>query len=389
MNLLCTLFVGILLNACLNNNHQNAIITDTLDVSGVPTFKIQEEFKITEFNDGDFFGYVYSAYASSEGTIFVGDPSNIKIQLFNYNGTYKGYLGGYGAGPGEFRRISDISLLTPDTLLVVDVSLARLTIYSIQNNEWALEKTIDYPLSPEIISESGIYGFRNFSRIKNGYVGVYESTISSFKSNSDNYISVCFVMYDDNLETIDTSKPICYDKLELIVNQNIGSSVETVSAMPIPNGYQTLFTISDKGDIITTWTGGKTISIQSFDSTKSNGFEYHSAKIPITTNIKQDLVNKAIPNENHSYFSKKELIEKIPPHKGFAEQMLLDDENQLWILTRSVEDNLKWLIYDITGNLNGRVLHPGGQFTQIIENKIYVANNSEKDPSFSVYEIQN
>lgn len=388
MNLLCTLFVGILLNACLDNNHQNAITTDTLDLRGIPTFGIQKEFNITKFNDGDFFGYVYSAFAGSDSTIFVGDPGKRKILLFNYDGTYKGYLGGHGAGPGEFRRISDISLLTPDTLLVVDVSLARLTFYSIQKNEWALNKMIDYPLSPKINSEAGIYGFRNFSRTENGYVGVYESTISTFKSDSENYITICFVMYNDNLETINTSESICYDKVELIVSQNSGSSVETVSAMPIPHGYQTLYAISGKGDIITTWTGENLVFIKSFNSTNSHQFEYSSAKIPITSKMKEDLVNKAIPNENHSYFSKKKLIEKIPPHKGFAEQLLLDDENQLWILTRSLEDSLVWHIYDISGNLNGRVLHPGGQFTQIKENKIYSVNNSENEPSFSVYKIQ-
>src|SRR5690554_6212337 len=199
MNLLCAFFISLFLNTCLNNDHQNTIITDTLDVGGIPTIKIQEEFKITEFNNGEFFGYAYNAYVGSDSTIFVGDPSKRKIQLFNYDGTYKGYIGGYGAGPGEFRRISDISLLTPDTLLVVDVSLARLTFYSIQKNEWALNKMIDYPLNPGINSEADIYGFRNFSRIENGYVGVYESTISAFKSDSENYISICFVMYNDKL----------------------------------------------------------------------------------------------------------------------------------------------------------------------------------------------
>lgn len=387
MSLLFYFFVSTFLNACTNHNHQG-IFADTSSINEAPLYKIAEEFKVSEFNNGDFFGYVFNVFVGADSTIFVSDPSTRKIHLFNYDGTYKDYLGGYGAGPGEFRRISNMSLLSSDTLLVVDISLARLTFYSLKKNKWILEKTVDYPQSPDVSLEPGVFGFRNFYRIKNGYVGVYESTISSFKSDTDNFIRVCFVIYNDNLQPITTVEPICYDKLELIVYQNSGSSVETVSAMPIPEGYQTLFTVTDKGDIITTWTEYNSISIQPFYSTESDEFEYYSAMIPITAKIEEDLVKKAIPNKNQSFFSENDLIGKIPSYKGYAEQMLLDDEDQIWILTRSVKDNLEWFIYDFNGNLNGRVLHSGGQFTQIKKNKIYVVNNSEKEPSFSVYEIQ-
>lgn len=283
-----------------------------------------------------------------------------------------------------------MSLLSPDTLQIVDISSARVTFYSLTENGWSLAKTIDYPMSPHIDTEIEIFGFRQFHSITDGYIGVFESTISSFNTSTDNFIMVCFVLYDRNLQSNDEYKPLCYNKLELIVYQSSESSEQTISAMPVPEGYETLFAVSADGDIITTWTEHPILSIQPITQTAPKEFEYNSAKIPITSEYKSMLAKQAIPNEEHSYIKHNQVINAIPSYKGFAEQMLVDDKDRIWVLTHPVDnDDPEWLIYNFKGNLIGRMFHPGGNLTQIKNNKIYVSHNSgEEEPAFSVYSIE-
>jgi small subunit ribosomal protein S4 len=71
-----------------------------------------------------------------------------------------------------------------------------------------------------------------------------------------------------------------------------------------------------------------------------------------------------------------------------AEQLIVDDKEQIWVLSRSETDSLNWLIYSFDGVLLGRASHPGGVFSQIKNNKIYVTHDSgDEQPAFSVYRI--
>jgi len=384
--LLIVIFI-IIGNTCSNQSRQNSTEYEENGTFQANKFKLEEEFTISTFNGEEFFGYIYNAFETVDSTIFVGDLSNRKIQMFNYDGSYKGYLGGLGSGPGEFRRISNITLLAPDLVLVVDITLGRVTFYNIQNEKWKLHETNNIPINSDLNSETDIYNFRKYIEVQNGYIGVYESTISTFDLNNDNFIRICFVMHDENFNKIETVNPACYEKLELIVNQRSGSSVETVSAMPVPLGHQTLYAVNEEGNLITTWTGEKTIDIKSFNSSSTNKFEYESAKILVSENLVREIVQERIPNESESVFSKEQLTNKIPSYKEFAEQMIIDDKNQLWILSRSSKDNLEWQLYDMNGNIKGKSSHPGGKLIQIKNNRAYFVSN-EGEPSFSVFKIE-
>lgn len=363
--------------------------SNSYDFSQIPKFYLKEEFRITEFNDDEFFGYVSNVLSGSKESILVSDPTTRKIHLFNNIGTYIGFLGGYGAGPGEFRRISNIALLTSDTLQVIDRTLARITFFTQSANEWVISSSFKIPIGSNINSDLEMFFFRQFHHTEEGYLATFESGISS--NRADNFIKECYQVFDKGFNPIKDISPHCHNKLELIMHENSSAIVQTVSAMPIPEGYKTLSAVTKDGKIVSIWTEQPVVTIQNFyeDKNLPFEFEFHSAKIPITEDLKSELTQKAIPNSENSNIIQEEVFNSIPTYKGFAEQILVDDNNQIWILGRNENDRLIWLIYSLSGQLMGYSDHPGGIFTQIKNNRVYVANNTgNEEPSFSVYRIE-
>lgn len=352
-------------------------------IKNVPLVPIEEEFRVSEFNNGDFFGFIHSVFIGADSTIFAADLSNRRIQLFDYDGRFKHHLGGEGEGPGEFRRISNVNLIAPDTLLVIDISSARLSFFAQRNKDFVITRTAAYPQIHKMGDDSEVYGFRNLFRIHDGYVGVFESTISAFKPGTDNFIRLCFVLLNDGLQINPVYEQKCFNKQELLVHQSGGTSRQTVSTMPVPGGYQTLYAFSKTGELITTWTGEKSVKIHAFLQSELREFEYTVYVNPIASKRREEMAA-----DNELTFSRSELLKKIPSRMPFAEQMLADDENQIWLLVRTDEHNLEWHVYDFDGRLRKKIVHPGETVTQIKGNRMYAYDNEGEDgPAIVVYKM--
>jgi len=389
MNGLTLSLTFLIILASCSNNGKDVKDSNSLDYSQIPQYELKEEFSISEFNGDEFFGYVSNVLSGSNESILISDPTTRKIHVFNNIGTYTGFLGGYGAGPGEFRRISNIALLTSDTLLVTDITLARITFFTQSSDEWGISSSFNEPKASNINSDIEMSFFRQFHQTDRGYLATFESGISS--NRADNFIKECFQAFDNNFSPIEDSSPYCHNKLELITHEISSATVQTVSAMPIPEGYKTLSTVTKDGNIISIWTEQPVVSIQDFyqEENISFKFEFHSAKIPINEDFRTELTRKAIPDSENSSIEREKVFNSIPGHKGFAEQIVIDNNDQIWILGRNENDRLIWLIYNLDGQLLGRLVHPGGLFTQIKNNRVYVANNTgDEEPSFSVYRIE-
>jgi len=97
-----------------------------------------------------------------------------------------------------------------------------------------------------------------------------------------------------------------------------------------------------------------------------------------------------IPDPGQSRISRDRLTEKIPDYRGFARQLVMDDRGYIWVLVRPFEeDDPEWLVYSKQGELIAAAPHPGGNVTQIKDDRMYVIFTSMDDePAFGVYELQ-
>ena len=72
----------------------------------------------------------YGVVAASNGNIFVGDRGSMHIKMFSAEGEYLKTLGQEGQGPGEFARLSGITI-AGDVLLVSDTGNRRFSIWTL------------------------------------------------------------------------------------------------------------------------------------------------------------------------------------------------------------------------------------------------------------------
>jgi len=74
------------------------------------------------------FGDVVDAVRLADGRIFVADRQAQQVRVFDPRGRHLRTLGRTGDGPGEFRRLSDLSSLPGDSVAAWDRQHGRLTI---------------------------------------------------------------------------------------------------------------------------------------------------------------------------------------------------------------------------------------------------------------------
>lgn len=66
----------------------------------------------------------------ADGSIVIANAGTSELRLYDSGGKHIRSMGRRGDGPGEFRRITWVQVVQPDTLLVVDSELRRVTAFT-------------------------------------------------------------------------------------------------------------------------------------------------------------------------------------------------------------------------------------------------------------------
>jgi hypothetical protein len=83
------------------------------------------------------------------GSVFVAQPQDRAVRVFDQNGGDVATLGRSGAGPAEFRSVSRLGF-SGDSLWVWDGSLRRVSVYSLGNLRY--ERSINYGMPASIVA---------------------------------------------------------------------------------------------------------------------------------------------------------------------------------------------------------------------------------------------
>lgn len=78
--------------------------------------------------DGQFYN-PGSVAVAGDGTIYVADTNNHRIQYFDSNGTYQGQWGEQGTGDGQFNTPTGVAVLDDGTVYVVDLGNHRVQYF--------------------------------------------------------------------------------------------------------------------------------------------------------------------------------------------------------------------------------------------------------------------
>lgn len=381
--LIPTLSIILLFTACSSSDSLDEYSARP-DFDQLTVFEIENLFNISTFNDGDFFASISKVAVGDDNTIFVSDPQVRKIYLFDQNGDYMEYLGGEGEGPGEFRQIGTVSLLAPDTLHVVDWQMARITFFSKKQGKWTAVKYFDRPTGAREYGSDIFFTFNSLYPHTHGYLGRFTSSFTPADTTTHSF--AYYTKFDYELNPTDNQEYLMHVLSKPIVNRVPGRSV---SVMPVPEEHRILYSNTTNGYKVSTWTGGNRIVISHITEDDSTGFEFPSNRVQIAEDEKKELVERRIPDPDNAMISREELRNYIPEYKGFSRQIIIDDQERIWILTRPFEDDdPEWLIYNKSGDLLAAAPHPGGTFMYIKNNRVYVSLTSiDGEPAFGVYTI--
>jgi hypothetical protein len=100
--------------------------------SGLPQWSAVEELRIGSADDADRRLTTVSALVvDDDGWVYVAQPEDGVVRVFDDGGILVRYIGGRGQEPGSFDRVYTIGLLA-DTLYAIDLSQRRISYFSLE-----------------------------------------------------------------------------------------------------------------------------------------------------------------------------------------------------------------------------------------------------------------
>jgi hypothetical protein len=127
-----TISVGILLLAPASGFGQDTL---TVAADNAPVWPspvaLEEELRLGTLDgaEHEVFGRVVGVVGLADGTTFVADGQVPAIYRFGPAGDFLGQVGREGAGPGEYRRINEMTALSADRIVVQDVRGRKGIVY--------------------------------------------------------------------------------------------------------------------------------------------------------------------------------------------------------------------------------------------------------------------
>ncbi|HSH53346.1 MAG TPA: 6-bladed beta-propeller, partial [Bacteroidales bacterium] len=285
------------------------------------------------------------------------------IYVYNSNGSYITQIGKKGRGPGEFQNIYSLDI-HENQLYAYDYQQRKIYVFSL--GSFILSHTIN--LNPE-----------NWNHIK----GLKNSFPTRFFARNDEVLLMSFtqIPQPNQFDEQTYKKYFLLNKKGEIISDLVyqQKGVEYLisnwggglNLLKPPFTRSSLMAVSEDGTIFSAWSEEFLIKVYSPEGHYLYAFYY--PLMPSSLNKKSflDLYNEQ-PLLQKSYKSS-----KIPNTWPVLNQMLLDDENRLWVSTiTDNEDYYLWWVVDEEGKLLARLKWPGKRLARDISklNRIIIKN---------------
>ncbi|TVQ03150.1 MAG: 6-bladed beta-propeller [Balneolaceae bacterium] len=326
------------------------------------------------FSGGDY--WFAGLEVDDSGRIYVGNRAAHTIQVFDSDGLFLTETGGEGNGPGEFNGISDIKIQN-NQLLAFDFLQFRTTFYSLDPLNVAEVKNAYLSRTPDIYELNGWlssgFKFIDDERFLVRYVDEYANTnVGTPQYNLDKIRPGRYYIVDRE------GKVVSEMLFELISQTHITADVEgrhlwNWSTVPFLN--QPLVSISDDGYIISANSEEFLIKMFAYNGDYIRAFYIPLEKKTLTRDELLNMYGDAGKATQH-LLQNAELPE-IWPALG---NIILDDENRLWVSTIPESDNLiyEWWILLDTGDLLAKFRWTGNRSIEKIKNGYLYTRETEE-----------
>ncbi len=161
-------------------------------------WRVVEEVRIgTLEGDGpDMFGSIGSMEVDENGNIYVYERQALELRVFGPNGEHVRTVGREGGGPGEFKQVIGMDWAADGTLWIVDPGNNRISVFDTAGTYVTSHRTIgNYIISPWPGGFDTTGAFYNYG----------------IDTEADAEEQLVMVRYDDNMEPADTFQVPRYD----------------------------------------------------------------------------------------------------------------------------------------------------------------------------------
>lgn len=327
--------------------------------------------------DSVLIGRLGGVAVGNSGRVFIGDPQQYRIDVFEPDGKYLTHFGGKGRGPGEFEA-NPFAYIVSDQLYVYDPIARRISIFSL--NSFRIIQTINInPVNWDHIKAlKATYIQRIFFRNDGEFVVSFSQWNTKPPTSPGQKIDTLYRLYylmNDKGQII--SGQILKQRDFIQLTASIDGRIHFASNFLFLN--KPLATVSNDGHIFVA--GSEYFLVKEYDPNGKylRAFFYPYKKLKLTREAAlRSEVYKNFPPETknrQSFIKQNELPETWPA----LANMIIDDKNRLWISTIiKNQKEYRWWILNRNGKLLARFNWPRDKIITMVKNKYLYTRETNK-----------
>ena len=312
--------------------------------------------------------------------VFIADGEKLNIHVFDSTGNYVTKIGREGSGPGEFRMIGNLST-DRKFLFTYDALQRRVNIFSLDS--LSLSQTINLnSVDIDRIPTLNGYFFPSIVRFigKCQYLVGFSKPIYTDRSDPRYNLNNQF----RNFYSMDGTGRV---KAGRVLKQKDYSSLTATVGGEFRYtqfGFlgRPLLAISKENNLYSARTNDFLIEVRDLTGKYLRAFYYQLEKQSLSRKEVIRRQNKEYPSviEYRSSIIRHAADEDIPNTWPVLDDMLIDDQNRLWVsVVMNDLNHRKWWVLDKSGKLLARFKWHQKKEIEIIKNgKLYVRQTSEK-----------
>jgi len=303
------------------------------------------------------------------GQIFVSQPMENTVRVFDPDGRSLGRIGRLGEGPGEFRTLSRIGLLG-DTLYAADGDSRRVTFFSVDGELLGTTPLIPRELGPEFLPRTPEW-------LATDGTSLSYTAFNPVLMEPNSSVRFLYVHIDRSGETVDTAAlldlaPQQTIRLRGAVGPLITAQLFSGLSLPVISADGSRLAIVDEGDT----RAGPTVHVTALRSTRDTvwSHEYTFEPIPVSAAMVDSAVAEKARGLNPDNFPDPADAERqiregmaVPDHLAPVSSGVFADDGDLWLRREAVPgQGQRWTVFDSTGTPVGQITLPRNLAVKVV-----------------------
>lgn len=306
--------------------------TERLSMDSFNPLPMETVFELAESDDFAF-RYIQSVQLDNHGNILISDPSQPVVYMFNRKGKLVQKISKEGKGPGEFQRVGSV-LASHDSLAISDAKSQKIEVFHYRNGKYSHSRSVSLKNNKLVgnllgLTEKGILAENNFRLIP---APPTEIAVSFLDRNG--------AILQDTLFSVPIHEFVVHNSEPSFVR---GKIYGNTSKLAYDESADKIYSL---------WTETLSVDYFTLDGKKHRAFSYPLEPVRITEAEHDSALN------NLDKPKQKVMREHMPDVKPVAGDLVVDDQQRLWVELQSEPLDHGWYAFSPEGEPLFRIKNP-------------------------------